>query len=204
MPVVLFVIVIYVIAIFVYAKLEKEVLEELDFSDWNVVPDINDTVNVKSRQTLNNYDLIKYFKEESIRFERAKMQINRNEEVLDKLRNFLDNNSYTNHILYFKIKKHINALIDKASYYKICVNYYSSAGNHLGQKFLLANMQTIKMFEQDPSLLMGKGEYNKYLKEQQKNEIEKRQHEFYDKVNNVIDIANQNREKIIKKENYKL
>ena len=44
---------------------------------------------------------------------------------------------------------------------------------------------------------MGKGEYNKYLKEQQKEALAQKQHEFYDRVNNVIDYANENRELLV-------
>lgn len=37
---------------------------------------------------------------------------------------------------------------------------------------------------------MSKGEYNKYIKEQQKEALEQKQHEYYNRVNNIIDYAN--------------
>ena len=44
---------------------------------------------------------------------------------------------------------------------------------------------------------MGKGEYNKYLKEQQKEALNQKQHEYYENVNNIIDYANENKESLV-------
>lgn len=59
---------------------------------------------------------------------------------------------------------------------------------------------SIDKFKKDPSLLMGKGEYNKYLKEQQKEALNQKQHEYYENVNNIIDYANENKEALVIKE----
>lgn len=47
---------------------------------------------------------------------------------------------------------------------------------------------------------MGKGEYNKFLKEQQKEALEQKQHEFYVSVNEIIDYANTNRDTLVIKD----
>ena len=39
-----------------------------------------------------------------------------------------------------------------------------------------------------------KGEYNKYLKEQQQELLSQKQHEYYESVNKIIDYANESRE----------
>lgn len=44
---------------------------------------------------------------------------------------------------------------------------------------------------------MSKGEYNKYIKEQQKEALEQKQHEYYNRVNNIIDYANKNRDSLV-------
>ena len=44
-----------------------------------------------------------------------------------------------------------------------------------------------------PLLLISKGEYNKYIKEQQKEALEQKQHEYYNRVNDIIDYANKKR-----------
>ena len=45
-----------------YNKLESDVLQELGFPNWNVVSCIDKNVTVKSRQSLEKYDDIKFFK----------------------------------------------------------------------------------------------------------------------------------------------
>ena len=44
---------------------------------------------------------------------------------------------------------------------------------------------------------MGKGEYNKYLKEQQKEALNQKCHDYYEKVNNLIDYANKNKDSLL-------
>ena len=84
-----------------------------------------------------------------------------------------------------------------AGAYRINVNYISSAGNNLGRKEIAINQYGIDRFKKDPSLLMSKGEYNKYLKEQQKEALNQKHHEYYENVNNIIDYANENRDSLI-------
>lgn len=47
---------------------------------------------------------------------------------------------------------------------------------------------------------MGKSEYNNFIKERQKADLQEKQHKFYQKVNKIIDFANDKREKIIVKD----
>ena len=44
---------------------------------------------------------------------------------------------------------------------------------------------------------MGKGEYNKLLKEQQKEALEQKHHNYYERVNAIIDYANENRDSLV-------
>ena len=84
-----------------------------------------------------------------------------------------------------------------ASAYRISVDYISSAGNHLACKEIILNQYDIDKFKNDPSLLMEKGEYNKYLKEQQKIALNEKHHEYYEYVNRIIDYANENRDSLV-------
>ena len=72
-----------------YAKLEKEVLEELGFSNWNVISYYDQNVTVKSRQALQKYDATKFFKENRERLLRAEKIIKRKTEVATTLKDFL-------------------------------------------------------------------------------------------------------------------
>ena len=66
-------------------------------------------------------------------------------------------------------------------------------GNNLGSREIAISQYDIDRFEKDPSLLMGKGEYNKFLKEQEKNAVSQKQKEYYERVNELIDYANENK-----------
>ena len=44
---------------------------------------------------------------------------------------------------------------------------------------------------------MSKAEYNKFLKEQQKEALSEKQHNYYERVNGIIEYANENRETLV-------
>ena len=180
-----------------YRKLEAEVLKKLGFSSWNIISHIDAEVTVKSRQTLEKYDDVKYFKDDREEFPRAERAIKRKCEVARILRDFLKDNEYTSNSQYRRLEKQINAVLENAGAYRVHVKYISSAGNHLGEKIIAVTQHSIKKFYQDPSLLMGKTEYNRFLKEQQKEALDRKHHEFYERVNAVIDIANENRDSLV-------
>lgn len=180
-----------------YKKLEAEVLSELGVPNWEMISCIDECVTVKSRQTLEKYDDIKFFKEEPERLIRAERIIKRKNEVDKILRDFLNNNEFKERYQYKRIAEQINIVLENAAAYRISVNYISSAGNHLGEKIIAVTQYDINRFKKDPSLLMGKGEYNKYLKEKQKEALERKQHKYYGTVNEIIDYANENRETLV-------
>lgn len=176
-----------------YRELETEVLKKLNFYNWNVASYFDENIIVKSRQTLEKYDDIKFFKENKEKLIRAKKIIKRKNEIVNILRDFLSNNEYKEHSQYNKLVNQINATIKNARAYRICVTYISSAGNNLGSREISLSQYDIDKFDKDPSLLMGKGEYNKFLKEQEKEALNQKQHKYYERVNKLIDYANENR-----------
>lgn len=180
-----------------YKQLEKEVLKELGFPNWNIISYFDEYVTVKSRQTLEKYDDIKFFKENREKLVRAENIIKRKNNVATTLRRFLENNEYKSCLQYNRLTKQIDVVLKNAGAYRINVNYISSAGNNLGRKEIAINQYGIERFKKDPSLLMSKGEYNKYLKEQQKEALDQKHHEYYENVNNIIDYANENRDSLI-------
>ena len=180
-----------------YRELESEVLKKLGFRNWDVASYYDNSVTVKSRQALEKYDDVKFFKENREELARAKKVIKRKNEIANILRNFLNNNEYKQHSQYNRLSKQINEVLRNAGErYRIRVTYISSAGNNLGERLITISEYDINRFEKDPSLLMSKGEYSKYLKEQQKEALNQKQHEYYEYVNKVIDYANENRESL--------
>lgn len=195
--IILIIIVAKIITTQQYKKLEAEVLQKLGFSSWNVISYIDERVTVKSRQTLEKYNDVKFFKENREKLVRAEIIIKKKNDIATQLRDFLENNEYKSRSQYRRVKKQIDEVLRNAGAYRISVNYISSAGNHLGEKEIAVKQYNINRFKNDPSLLMGKVEYNKYLKEQQKEALSKKQHEYYENVNNIIDYANKSRDLLI-------
>lgn len=176
-----------------YKELESKVLKDLNISSWDIVSYFDENVIVKSRQTLEKYDDIKFFKENNEKLAQAKGVIKRKNNITNILNNFLKNNEYKKHLHYKRLVKQIDIVLDNARYYRICVTYISSAGNNLGTRVISLNEHDIERFYKDPSLLMSKGEYNKYLREQEKDALNQKQHEYYEYVNKIVDYANENK-----------
>lgn len=180
-----------------FRKLRAEVADKLGFSYLNVVSHFDEYVTVKSRQTLEKYDDVKFFKENKEKLTQAEYIIKRKNEVARILKRFLDDNEYKKRFQYSRLEKQIKEVIKDSSAYRINVSYISKAGNNLGQRTIALNQNSINKFKNDPSLLMGKGEYTKYLKEQQKEALTRKQHEYYERVNSIIDYANVNRDTLV-------
>ena len=186
-----------------YKKLEAEVLKELGYSSWNIIPYYDEFVRVKSRQTLEKYDDIKFFKENREKLIQVEMIINSKNGVARALKNFLEDNDYKSNFQYHRIEKQINTVLRNTTSYRICVNYTSPAGKKSVTKQIDVNQRRINRLKAEPSLLMNKGEYNKFLKEQEKEAVNQKQHKYYDRVNKIIDYANENRNSLVIKDSQK-
>lgn len=88
-----------------YKQLESEIFKELNFSSWNVVSYFDANIIVKSRQTLEKYDDIKYFKENKDEFVEAENVIQYKKNVANALRNLLESNIYEKRLMYGRFKK---------------------------------------------------------------------------------------------------
>ncbi len=177
-----------------YTKLETEVLKKLQFSDWDVVSYFDEDIIVKSRSALDKYDEIKFFKEHSEKLEQARLILEEKCEIAKTLREFLKNNEYKQRSQYEKLAYDIKMIIKSADAYRIKVTYISTAGNDLGSKEIELCLSDISRLEETPYLLMNKSEYNQYLKDQQKESLMQKQHQYYNSINNIIDFANKKRE----------
>ena len=182
-----------------YGKLESEVVRVLGDRKWENIPNIDEFVMVKTRQAFEKYDDIKFFKENKGKFAQVEATVRQRNTMAAKLENFLEDNEYKSWPQYFRLQKQMEIAIRKLNAYRISVRYISSAGNNLGERYIVINQECIDRFKNDPSLLMGKTEYNKLLKEQQKAALEKKQQEYYKTVNDVIECANNNRDALVVK-----
>ena len=119
--------------------------------------------------------------------------VNKKNSIAVTLRTFLTNNKYKSHTQYPRLQKQINEVIKDANAYRIRVKYISSAGNNLGEKIITVTNDDINKFKNNPSLLMTKEE----LKKQNKELLNKKQHEYYKKINDIITYANDNKDFLI-------
>ncbi len=180
-----------------YRELETDVLKKLDFSNWNIISYFDEYVVVKSRRALEKYDDVKFFKEHTGKLIEAEEVIKSKNKIAKKITDFLDNNEYQSHPQYLRLLIRINKVLKNAEAYRINLRYISSAGNKLGEEEIVVTQYRINNFKNDPTLLMSKGEYSKYIKEQQKEALDQKHQEYYENVNKLIDYANENRDSLI-------
>ena len=183
-----------------YKKLETEFLAELGVSSWDVFTSEDDIIIVKSRQALENYDEMKFFKEDRERLSEAEDALRKKNILAVNANSLLENIRYKSHPSYLRLVEQVKETVSHSDAYRIRVAYISSAGNYLGDKDLYIYQGDIDRFNDEPSLLMGKGEYNKYLREKQKEILNQKHYAFYQRVNTLIDFANKYRDTLVIKE----
>ena len=176
-----------------YLELKNEILKELEL---NYLPNFSYTarqVTVKSRQALINYDIISFFRENKSMFIEAENLINKKHNIAVKLRTFLADNKYKSHNQYPKLQKQINESLKNTDAYRVEVYYISSAGNNLGEKVITITQQDINKIKDNPSLIMNKEDFKK----QNQEIFNKKQHEYYEKINDIVTYANDNKDFLI-------
>lgn len=194
-----------VLFVFIGGKVEKERLERIEqlenavkvklgLTSWNIFPYNDIVINVRSRVALEKYDDFVFLKEDRSRLEKVEKVINEKNELSRVLQEFLKNNDFKEHKYYYVVEERVNYILKQCEGYKIHIDYISSAGNYLDSKDICITLQKVNMYKNDPTLLMTKGEYNKYLKGQEKEQLANKYKEYYGFVNSVIDYANENKD----------
>lgn len=181
----------------IYSELEQSILQAAGVSEWKYLTACDSLVYVKSSQAVYNYDDLKYFKEDVLRLPNAIAIMKQKQEYKSAFRSFLNNNEYTSLKDYpLFVSKIENNLLNTDCFY-VYVSYISPSGRKNTYTVLSITKTRLKELEEDKSLLMTKGEYSKYLKEQEKELLEQKQHDYYERVNNIIDNANENKDTLI-------
>lgn len=172
-----------------FEELKSAAIGEIGNENWTTIREFDERIVVKSRQMLEKYDAEKFFKENTSKLKEAELVLVRKHEVGTILKKFLDNNNFKSHSQYHRLKEQIEKSIVNSESYKIRVEYITPARNTLYKKEINIGMQELYRFKNDPTLLMSKGEYNRYLKEKEKEAVSIKQHEYYDRINKLIDYA---------------
>ena len=186
-----------------YRSLEKDVLKKIELQKWENASKFDDSVVVKSRQALEQYDVLKFFKDDNSRLYQVKKTLRKKNEINQRLQNFVLDNEFKDHPQYDRVLCCINNTTEWTKSYRVLVVYRSSAGNNLGKKKIIINQYDVDEFDRDPTLLMSKGEYSRYIKDKEKEAINRKKHKLYDRVNRVIDYANEHKKDLLIKDSEK-
>ncbi len=194
---------IVLITMLVVKKQRRELLEEilvlLSLEDIDSkVKEYDTRVTVKSHQALDNYSAIKYLKENDA-LDTVRRISDMRKPIHNKLGQFLRENDYESRPQYSYVKNQLQDYYNLADGYRVLVVYITRAGNNRGEGILRISSSRVDEIVAHPELLMSKGEYNKFLKQQAKDELDAKKHEFYDRVNSIIDYANDSKDSLIVK-----
>lgn len=179
------------------AATEKAILKSLGLDDWKFTSTYDSKVYMKSSRAVDDYNDIKFFKDDSTALIQALNTMEDKQNYNNLLSGFLSDNEYKNLISYPDIANKMTANLLNTTAYKIRVSYSSPTGRSRNSKALSIEPERLSQLAEDKSLLMTKGEYNKYLKECAKEQVAAEQHRFYEKVNEIIDFANKNKEILV-------
>jgi HPt (histidine-containing phosphotransfer) domain-containing protein len=176
-----------------------EILDFLNLGNIDSLLKIyDDQVTVKSKKTLENYDNIKYLKEHE-NLDEVKHIVLMRQDIKRVIVEFLKWNEFMQRPQYKYVANWLNGYLPLAEGFRARIIYITSAGNNRGERLISFFAQDVKEFEQHPEYLMTKGEYNKMLKQQAKEELEEKKHDYYDKVNSIIDLVNDSKDGLIVK-----
>lgn len=184
-------------------ELLSEILDYLNLNDIDsFFKNYDDSITVKSRQALVNYDDLKYLKEHDC-FDLVKDTTEIRESIRKDITSFLEQNDFMNRPQYKYVANQLRGYALHSDGYRLRIKYITSAGNNKGERLIIYSASRVKEIENHPEYLMTKGEYNKLLKQQAKEELENKKHDFYDKVNSIIDLANDSKDTLIVKSRIK-
>ncbi len=157
----------------------------------------DDVIILKSSKAVDGYTDIKYFQDDRNKVDYAEKTIASKKEYANQLSAFLENNDLKDKPMYKTLEGWIRGEINRLDKYVIEVKYSSPTGKSTNNRTIYIDTRFLNKLKSDPSLLMSKTEYNKYLKEKNQELVDKKQHESYDKVNKIIDLANDKRDSLV-------
>lgn len=184
-----------------YNNLVKDVLSKLHYKHVNSYS-FDITVSKKSIQAVDNYTDIDFFKEFSNKIDECLACIKVKHSYALNISKFLDDNEYKTNSQYYRLESMLKQHLENKRYlsnYVVKVLYTSPAGKKHHSKLIYISEERLLQIQNNPSLLMTKGELNKYQKDQAKELLSNKQNQFYNKINEIIDNANNIKELLIVK-----
>lgn len=179
-----------------YCKLTIEVKESLGLTDWKYI-NYDDTVELKSSRAVENYEPVQYFKDNRDRLSYVSNILSEKKEYENTMRTFLEKNQFMDRLMYDKVEMDIQNNLKEIDTFNLQVLYISPAGRSRNRKIINFTEEYINELIADPTVLMSKTEFNQYVKNMNKEILNQKHHEYYERVNSIIDLANGFRDQIV-------
>ncbi len=181
-----------------YKKFEVCALKYAGQSDWKFTNTCDYSFSVKSKRAID-IDQLKFFKEDRDRVNHAINVMRKKSEYKSALLMLLNAEEIKKLSMYKRLATKIKTSLQNLDNYYILASYSSPTGKSQAAKTTPVHISFINKLESDPSLYMSKSEFNRFLKENAKNMLADKKHSFYNRINSIIDIANNSKEYLINK-----
>lgn len=192
------------IGIFIYSsirnaqfqKVNEEALRMLNLTEWKY-RDVDARIQMKSSRGVDNYSEIQFFKDERGALQEVDIRLREKKQYETLITDFLRHNELENRHMYPELEQRLTNDLQTLSTFTVEVWYVSPAGRSSNQKIMHINRQFLDRIISDPSIIMGKTEYNKFLKKRNQDALEQKQHDYYAMVNEIIDLANASKDAFV-------
>ena len=172
-------------------KQREEIQKIVGLSDEELIKNhFSYPVTVSSRVAIDTYNALKFFKAHPNLILAAEIHIETNKDRACKLEEVLNNKCFA---LDSDFRSDLETLHNDLSNYRVYILYKTK--KTIWERNLYISREEIIELKEKPYLLIGKAEYDRQLKQMFAN----RQHQLYDRINDLIDLANGFRKKLILK-----
>lgn len=149
----------------------------------------DDTIGVNSKHAFDIYDDIKYLKDKQ-NIDKVIYEIDKKFKSKFDIEVFLMNNynmpKSQYRYLYRELSKYKNKLVT----YKIRVVYTTSSGKIGEEKIVEINTIRANYLKNNPENIMNTADYNRFMKQKEKIELENKRGEYFNRINTIIDYYN--------------
>ena len=181
-----------------YRKTTRTIQEALGIDRWLYL-DEDFIISLKSAASVDKYDYITFFKENRDRLDTAKRVLESKRRYVGAIKSLVfDGTEFKSLPMISRVEEDLNTVFLKNCFdYSIKVCYSSPTGRSTRVKTISITEKDVDYLLANPSLTMSKSEYNQYVKEHNKEALDKKHREYYDRVNDIIDFANNHKESLI-------
>lgn len=185
--------VIFLIVYVIACKIvEKKALRLLGLSEWKCTG-YDEIKNVKSARAVSSYTVEKFCKENKNSLGLIRDYIDGKEEYANSLMSFLADNELMKNLGYSSLKAKLKNQLPSLHTYNVLISYVSPAGKKTANMVLKIHRADVE----NPEQYMSETERRKLQKGKEQELLKEKQDSCFDKINNVIDVANTNRDKLV-------